>query len=59
MHSNVMHRFMVQEFQDPMLCSSTKKNNLKKQGLKEDLQKNVGSYNISESLVTIFGVKNI
>jgi hypothetical protein len=24
-HSNVMHRFMVQAFQDPPLCSSTKK----------------------------------
>ncbi len=23
MHSNVMHRFMVQAFQDPSLCSST------------------------------------
>jgi hypothetical protein len=23
MHSNVMHRFMVQAFQDPPLCSST------------------------------------
>jgi hypothetical protein len=23
MHSNVMHRFMVQAFQDPPFCSST------------------------------------
>jgi len=23
MHSNVMHRFMVQPFQDPPFCSST------------------------------------
>jgi hypothetical protein len=23
MHSNVMHRFMVQAFQDPPLCGST------------------------------------
>ncbi len=23
MHSNVMHRFMVQAFQDPQLCSNT------------------------------------
>jgi hypothetical protein len=29
MHSNVMHRFMVQAFQDPPFCSSTQKRDSK------------------------------